>query len=60
MTESWYGKKRLSRELCNGQKDSAQVYTDCLYEATSQVAVLKKIPPEIQRVKNRIIDFVIP
>ena len=37
MTAASYGKKRLSRELCNGQKDSAQVYTNCLYDATDEV-----------------------
>ena len=37
VTTARYGKKRLSRELCNGQKDSAQVYTDCLYDATDEV-----------------------
>ena len=37
VTAASYGKKKLSRELCNGQKDSAQVYTDCLYDATDEV-----------------------
>ena len=37
VTAASYGKKRLSRELCNGQKDSAQVYTNCLYDAKDEV-----------------------
>ena len=37
VTAASYGKKKLSRELCNGQKDSAQVYTDCIFDATDEV-----------------------
>lgn len=40
VTAASYGKKKLSRELCNGQKDSAQVYTDCIYDATDKVGDL--------------------